>query len=51
MNEENNDKPNKQVHGVCSECKEHCSGEIDEDEETYSECCGATVYDYEMGEG
>lgn len=39
----------KTVHGICSECKEHCAGEL-EDGETYSECCGATVYNYEMGE-
>lgn len=43
---------NKIVTGVCSECGEHCEGEFDlETEDTYSECCGARVYDYEMGEG
>ena len=40
----------KTVHGICSECKEHCAGELEDDGETYSECCGATVYDYERGE-
>lgn len=50
MNEEKAEKTEiKTVHGICSECKEHCSGEL-EDGETYSECCGATVYSYEMGE-
>ena len=43
---------NKVVHGICSECKEHCEGELDEEYGwTYSECCGASVNDYEMGEG
>ena len=52
MNREDLENPdNKVVHGVCSECKEHCSGELDiEDGETYSQCCGETVYNYEMGE-
>ena len=40
-----------EVHGICSECKEHCSGMLDEKEGTYSECCGAEVYNYERGEG
>ena len=40
----------KTVHGICSECKEHCEGDLEEDGWTYSNCCGASVYDYEMGE-
>ena len=41
-----------EVHGVCSECKEHCSGALYEEKgEAYSECCGADVYSYERGEG
>jgi len=48
----NDEKEVKTVHGICSECKEHCEGELDLDDGwTYSDCCGASVYGYEMGEG
>ena len=40
-----------EVHGVCAECGEHCSGMLVEDGDTYSECCGTEVYEYERGEG
>jgi len=41
---ESEEKEPKKVYGICSECKEWCEGEIEEDGWSYSECCGVSVY-------
>jgi hypothetical protein len=36
------------VEGVCMDCHDHCGGIIEDDGQTYSDCCGATI-SYEGG--
>lgn len=41
----NSEPETEEIEGVCGECKEHCGGEmVIETGETFSGCCGATVY-------
>jgi hypothetical protein len=38
------------IRGACSKCQQSCSGEL-ENEQTYSECCGDVVTDWEVVNG